>query len=418
MTLVTIGRFGQSFDVDANAWDLDGDQVKASGYIGNTDRALLALARQQIVWLAPPETDEQGVPVTFSSDATQDGYYRVVDCSVPMDVGRYTAKSLPWSASLVRVPHFQRPQIQVFSLGAVRGNVDSFIAGNVTPTVGYPGSLLTVTGATSSVPTSYASNNGDVKIDSDAAYHGTAGLESLYRVAPTAYYNGSVSVEQKIGGTWYPIVGREVKADAVDVRVNNGLIRLAAYTDGTATSSGIQIESVYSSGTLWGAVKTFNFRRSGNTLVTSGAVNVEILRNKPEECGIRLLYPCINATRATTLTVDITLRRGMRMADITMQTPTSTQWLVRSTIAMTATTGGYEATSNDANSQKHVFARRAATTLTGSNLDISYDAAATKSVFGLGVRETGGGTLWGTAADTMARWFGYVGTIQTVFSTS
>jgi hypothetical protein len=410
VTAVMIGRFGQSFDVDAAVWDVSGDEVKASGYIGNSDRSLIALARQQIIGLTPPESDERVVPVTFSSDATQDGYYRVVDTSVGMDAGRYTAKSLPWSASLVRVPHFQLPQVEVRSVGAVRGNVDSITVGSTLPTVGFPGSLLTLTGAQTSTANQYASNNGNVSVDYDAAY-----LDRLtyYRVTPTNFYNGACAVEQKIGSTWYPIVGREVKAAATDVRVNNGLIRLGAYTDGTANLSGIQMESTYASGASWGAVKTFNFRRSGTTLVTAGAQNVEILRNRPEECGIRLLYPCINATLATTLTVDIELKRGHRMCDVTMSTPSATQWLVRSSVAMTSATGGYQASADDANSQRHVFARRA-----GSNFDVSYDASATKSVFGLGVRETGGGSLWGTIGDTMNRWFAGVWTVQNIAAPS
>jgi hypothetical protein len=81
---------------------------------------------------------------------------------------------------------------------------------------------------------------------------------------------------------------------------------------------------------------------------------------------------------------------------------------------MSSTTGGYQASSDDANAQRHVYARRVATTLTGSNFDVSFDAAATKSVFGLGVRETGGGSLWGTIGDTMNRFFAYVGTTQTI----
>jgi hypothetical protein len=415
MTKVTIGRFGRSFDVDAHTWDVDGDLVRVQGYIDNSDDTLTALARQQLVGLTPPESDERVVPVTFAEDASQDGYYRVTGTAVAMDASRRAAGSLPWTASLVRVPHFQLPQVEVRSVGAVRGNVDSITVGTTTPTVGFPGSLLTLTGAQTSTANSYSSNNGGVTVDYDAAY-----LDRLtyYRVAPTSFYNGACAVEQKIGSTWYPIVGREVKAAATDVRVNNGLIRLSAYTDGTPASSGIQMESTHSSGASWGAVKTFNFRRSGATLVTDGARNVEILRNRPEEVGIRLLYPCINATLATTLTVDIELKRGHRMCDVTMSTPSATQWLVRSSVAMTSATGGYQASADDANAQRHVFARRAATTLTGSNFDVSYDASATKSVFGLGVRETGGGSLWGTIGDTMNRWFAGVWTVQNIAAPS
>jgi hypothetical protein len=411
VTKVTIGRFGSSFDVDAHTWDVDGDLVRAQGYIENTSDDLTALARQQLAGMSPPETDEQVVPVTFAEDPYQDGFYKVTAGAVAMDVNRRTAHSLPWTASLVRVPHFQRPEIEVRSLGKVRPNVDTITSGSTVPTVGFPGGLLTITGAQTSTPNQYASNNGTVSVDYDATYFNR---QTYYRVAPTAYYNGACTVEQKIGSTWYPVVGRQVKAAATDVRVNNGLLRLSAYTDGTANLSGIQMESTYSSGTLWGPVKTFGFRRSGTTLVTDGARNVEVLRNRPEEAIIRLSYPCINATLATTLTVDIRLPRGHRMADITLQTPSSTQWLIRSSVAMSSTTGGYQASADDANAQRHVYARRVATTLTGSNFDVSFDAAATKSVFGLGVRETGGGSLWGTIGDTMNRWFAYVGTTQTI----
>jgi hypothetical protein len=168
-------------------------------------------------------------------------------------------------------------------------------------------------------------------------------------------------------------------------------------------------------GSTWGAAKTFNFRRNGATLVADGPQSVQVLRNTPEEAKLRFVFPANTGSNRTYLTVDVRVRRGHRMADVTLTCPTAVQWLVRSSVAMASTTGGYQASADDADAQRHVITVRSATSLTGSNFDVLYTGSSTGPVvFGLGVRETSGATLWGTIGDTVARWFAFVGENQRI----
>lgn len=410
MTQITIGRFGGSgsFDVDAHTFDLSGANANVQGYIENTDRTLIALARQQLNGLSEEESDERVVPVTFASDSSLDGFYEVNSAAVEMDVGRYAAKSLPWSAQLTRVPNFRRPDIYLRSFGDVRDNVDSYTTVNTSPTVAFPGDVSAMTLPTTS-PTSMDTAFGLVAVSTHADFYNAI---SGYKVGASDFYDGACRVEQKIGSTWYPIVGRQHHAAATDLRVNNGLLRIAG-VDNT-TSSGLSFES-FVSGSTWGPTKTVNFRRSGATLVPSGPESVQVLRNTPEAVVIRFVFPANTGSVRTWLTVDVRLKRGHRVADVTMTAPYAVNWQLRFADAMSSTTGGYQASANDANSQRHVVFVRTATTLTGSNLDVQYTGTSTGPVvFGLGVRETGGASLWGTIGDTSARWFADVDDTQII----
>jgi uncharacterized protein YerC len=409
-TDITIGHFGTVVDVGLASWDVDGDTVRASGFISNTDATLRALCRQQLEGLVPPEADERVVPVVHTLDTSQSGYYAVTGGSVGQDVARYYGKSLPWSCSLVRVPNFSNPDIDILTEGEVRGNVSSYDDADVTPTIAVPADY-TVIDVPTTTPASYTTIFGSVAVSDDADYF--TRRHTVYRCEPADYYDGACRVEQKIGSTWYPVVGKQPKADPVDIRVNNGLLRIAGYLDGTVASSGIQMESSVS-GSTWGPVKTFNFRRSGATLVASGPETVQVLENKPNVVRVAYGFRANTGSVHTRLTVTVRLRRGHRMADITMESPASITWLVRASAAMVAATGGYQAVADDASAQRHVMAIRHASSLTGSDFDVLWTAGSDKTVFGLGVRETGGGSLWGTIADTMHRWFAYVAETQTI----
>jgi hypothetical protein len=227
-TEATFGRFGSTVDIGISAWDRDGDTVRVSGIVGHvSDATLLSIARQQLMGLGD-SPDDPVIPVTWATDSTQDGYYAVDSCSTPLDVNWRAAQALPFTIDLTRVLNFNRPDIEIRTFGKFRDNVDSFDATNVNPTICLPGDVIAATliGATST--TTLATETGNVLV-----YDGGAGATSLnnarttYKVAPSDYYDGSCRVEYKIGSTWYPLVGRQARAAATDVRVNNGLIRIA-----------------------------------------------------------------------------------------------------------------------------------------------------------------------------------------------
>jgi hypothetical protein len=417
-TDATIGRFGFTADIGISSWDRDGDQVKVTGYITNTDTNLLAVCRQQLLGLVD-SPDEPVVPVLFATDSTQNGYYSVDGASVPMDVSRYTARSLPFSVDMTRVLNFNSPDIEIRSLGVVRFNVDNWDATNVNPTIALPGdaSAATLVGATST--TTYATEVGNVLIYAGGV--GDTGLNNArttYKCAPADYYDGACRVEYKVGSTWYTLIGRQARAAATSVRVNNGLIRIAGLTGGTATDSGLTMDS-WVSGSTWGTnAKTVLFRRNAATWVQDGPQSAQVLRNTPEECVVRYAFPAKTTGESSILYVDVRLRRGHRMADVSMSYPgaTTVQHLLRSNVAMSnagTALEAYEATSADSDSQKHMFMARASTTLAAS-IDVSYDNPSSDvRVFGWGVRNTSG-SVWHTANDALQRWYAYVSEFQSV----
>jgi hypothetical protein len=322
-----------------------------------------------------------------------------------MDASRRAANSLPWTASLVRVPNFQQPDIEVFAIGGLRSNVDSILVADVNPTITIPYAGTGEFDTQGSVQLTTA--NGDLRIEGDDLLFNA---RRVYTVPATDYYDGAATVEQKIGSTWYPVVGRQIKAAPEDIRVNNGLIRIYGRTDATPALSGLSMES-WVSGSTWGPTKTLGFSDLA-TILLGGPVSVRVIANRPEETIVEWRFPvAAGGTAYTVLHVEVRLRRGFRIADVSAYTSETVNWTLKANVAMSAWSGGggWRANADDANAQRHVIFVRSAATLVGSNLEIDYTGADDRKSFGWGVTWPTGAGPWLGSADPRERWFAYVG---------
>lgn len=324
----------------------------------------------------------QNLPVTFTSKARLNGFYRV--SSGKADFNHYqdaAVLALDWTLSLERcgtefeIDHESRlsgPLTRNTSF-AVTGDRwlspplghYGFWAGNATPTAvsrtGVDGAIL----VWRSVPTLTNPR------------WGTTPAGALAGRVRFLDANGA----ERSGLNFTPAAtGWELSNGLVRVKVNGpGELDVAAYTGGAWHSK------------LW-------------TLSDGSALGLPtsatLLRNDLENIVLRLLWASTSAPGR--LTADITLRRGSRFAELYLRrNVAATLSVARSAVeAATAGTGYIRATANDADGNRYVLG--SAHTFTGDvvNGKISLAATTTLDAF-VGVAAAGSGAVAGDQPDNL-----------------
>lgn len=264
-------------------------------------------------------------PVSWTEDATIDGFYRVVRTDVtPYPVALATGVA-QYSVELERPIGLVSPLCENITNSITMTN-DHAVVGDtsticsvwavptealsvVSPTVatGLPaaGSRVTEDGALKLYRTTQASSSG------------------VWTVAPADFWESSARVEAMLSGsTFYPMVGRSFGATASNWRLNNALVRLTP-----TVVSGAVFGIEFYNGTSWSTVQDvrINSRSPSTPTYTRNAtidtiVGVSVLRNSPEACSLRITAKASAPTgsnadqvlRATNghATIDLTLRRG------------------------------------------------------------------------------------------------------------
>lgn len=389
-----VGRFGKPITVpEPEVWDQKGGTITVSGKVfvsPNTDA--VRLRDQLLGYLDNP--DEPIVPVIMDSEPRLTGYYRVVDVAVPTDQKALSVGALTYSVTLEPVAGFAQPYLESVISGALLTNVVGAVAADgyqfhVVPSVAMeyfrePQPLVYTRG----------SADGDLSLfTTNGAGLGQVAAPASFALTPANFYIGACTIEQ--GSPLQPVVGMMLaQPDLVNWRLSNGLVRVTP--NGTAGKLDI---SHWDWANAWSTPKTYQI--TGTTL--AGALynprSLTIARNSVEECVIRL--GCASSVQGIAfgrINLDISLRRGDRLARIYLTSDRADQWQVKrdTTEAATAITygavtlGGIRATNNDGDINRYVLlSYQAAVTSDLVNGKLTQNALSTTMDIGIGL-ESGG----------------------------
>ena len=358
--------------------------------------------------------DEPVIPVVDSSgQAPLNGFFRLLDVSYPTDPTTIASQRVPFTVTLEQVASSHMPLVELRTLGALRTNAHSILVGSTSPSVALPNDAGAL---------DLGFNKGGV-CDSDTGNVVILADSDLldgrisYGLAASVWYEGAATLQLDPGvADPYSITGRQVEVvnSASAWVIHNGLVRL------TSGATGNEFEIDAFDGTAWGNSKTFKLRglAVGDVSIVGARVAMTVLRNSPNVVSIRVAHTGNLGTSYFTVTVDITLRRGMRMFDISVATSdgTTTKWGLanQDSEAASAITGGMAATAEDADNQKYVVAIAPACSVSSDGLYL--DTAASSATFGLGITgsSTGSDTAFTTTSSLIAAWYASLSETQRV----
>lgn len=340
--------------------------------------------------------DESVVPVTWDQDATWDGYYRPVEVRVNDSPTMLEAGFCPAHVSMRRVAGAASAQFETTAAIIVMTNAHGVPTTDPSGIVGLPYTDLqeasipadVAIGATFSSFLSGTSLTTDSGVVRYARTGNTTARVMRWRwyTPPAYYYDASCKFEQSYGGTYYPLHGKQVLVASNAWRISNGLVRVTV----TATT----IDVSHYDGSQWDTVKSWTLAGiTGGPSLQEQPV-VRVTKNAAHCVSVKLVVGMETSVSSTTL--DITLRRGMRIASFVVNSNYTSDWYIQNSEAGTALTGGFRATSTDAAGNRYVVASPSAQTNTLASGRLKLTAAAQTFRFGIGsdVGATGSGQLW------------------------
>lgn len=303
---ISIGRAGRDTNLtlrSPRSWSVNGTEADLSGALTATTYARLALLRHQVAGLAD-NPDEPIVPVNWTGDASVDGFYEVLDASVPMPPRGIAALRLEYRVRLRRVAVY--PDINSLMIGnTVRTNSHGIAKASTVPWWATPAdaSMDLISGATATTRTA---ETGTLRVqyttDGTVIYDRT----NRWQVAASDYYDGAARVELWDGtsGGWFAAIGRRLPNTnpSAGWRMTNGLVRVSI------AGAGLITVEHYVSGS-WSVSKTYKLT-AGTGPTTLGAFKtVTIIHNAAEVVTVRLGLEQATGTEYQ-MSLDLTLRRG------------------------------------------------------------------------------------------------------------
>lgn len=407
MAVFQIGRLFSDYDVDitrsswaGSRWSVSGDVV-----LPGANRADEGVAiRDQIIGMNG-NPDEPFVAVQWSEDPTLDGFYRLVGVRCEGGQMFLTDGLLSWSAELDRVTAGQSAPLESICSWQLLTNNRSVTAGTYSAVDvtqwAVPGEAFevgasgTVSGSETSLvgsPDTIATGFGTVYRVGNNVTLPASGIWA-WSVDPGDYYEANCLVTTDFGAaTDQKVFGRRSDRSTNWV-VSNGMIRF--FVDAAASNT-LRVEKW--TGAAWTRVNSTNFRFEYDT----SAVEYEamtILRNSPECVAVRLACRWSGAF-IMRVYIDLTIMRGSWMVYGYLSVPSNFAGYGKAAIettgsvASTAITGGFRATSADASgNQLIVVTGTPACTDTVASGKTETTAVTGSLSFGLSAAETGGSTL-------------------------
>lgn len=330
------------------------------------------------------------VPVIFAEKTELNGYYQVASVTISQSTYLETNVWLfPWTMDLTWIGNDTNTDIESRLSGAqTRANAYSGtgVRWHAAPVgaVGY--------WAGASIPgiVNRTSVDGVIPVHTNITF----GIDPTWGCPIASYANGRVRILSdgvERSGITFPL-------DVANWEMNNGLVRIKPL------SSGGVLEISAWTGAAWQA-KTWDIQESGSFVSIGSSISATPLFNEYELCAVRLMD---STTTAGRITVDITLRRGSRFAEIYIQTETSTSLkIVRATTeAGTVSTNGawVRPTTADAAGNRYIVG--SSQTLTADAAHGGFSLAATVSLgafVGVEIASAPSGDL---AADLFAQYLG------------
>lgn len=399
MAVFEIGRLFSDYDVDILSASFVGSRLSVTGDVVLSGAAKVdqgKAIREQIIAMRD-NGDEPFVAVQWSQDSTVNGFYRVVGLTCGASQMTLVEGYLSWAAELERVTAGQSPPLESVASWQLRTNNRSVTSGSFTGINvwqwGAPGAAFDL-GPTSgtvsgqlvglSGPLTLATGFGSAYIVAGVAVpaNGTMG----WSVDPASYYDAACTVTTDYGTATDQLVFGRRADSTTNWMVSNGMVRFFV----EPTNETLTVEH-WKSG-AWRQANSTNYRfQWGGTTIDYQTMTV--LRNSPECVVVRL--GCRIASTLMRVYVDLMLLRGSSMVYGYLSVPSGiTGWSYGGTlgiqttasVASTAVTGGFRATTADANSLQYVLVTGAPactdTLATGRTVT---SAAATSLSFGISV---------------------------------
>lgn len=427
----TIGRVGVATGsggdglslTDPFDWKVNGRQVTITGrHVAATDAAATWFA-EQIMGLDPAlNLDEPSIPFTSTAVPTLNGFYSVD--SAQAEVGRGAlgtgTRFVDWQVSMRRAVDSAKPRIEIpHAYAFLTNSLSATLADNA---IGYPqsGTLLRQSFLPNSRP-SVATEHGNIYWpyqQNGASQVGQAAYYAAqYHVTPGSYYAGGVRIYGANGNA----VGRRdlvlaTGAPGTGLTISNGRVRISL-------ESTTEIKVSWFNNPAWSPGLAFKIQETTGAYQHTYAA-ATVIKNAPDECILRLVsfyddptfYGTTPAPRSGT--VDISIRRGDRIARIAASSIYTAGWKLYSsagTMAATSATGGIRSTSAVDGSLYIIMASNNAATRDLANLALSSTGTA-KTLFGLGLADSVGSPAgnWGGTDSLIAQFFYTHATTQRV----
>jgi hypothetical protein len=331
------------------------------------------------------------VPVTFTNKADRNGYYLVKDTGAKLMSWTGEVITCDWNLTLTRLGTDTEVDLESRLSGASARN-NSFAATGErwhAPPIGHYGYW---TGSTQPATVTRTGADGAMTVYRGLPTAVNPTINPRWGCPVSSYLAGRCRILdlnglERTGSNWTTAAsGWELNNALVRVRplTSSGVLEISAYTDGGWQS------------------KSWDIQSGG---VSIGAFDsMSVLHNEPEMCVLRLL----RSQSPGRITVDVTLRRGARFAELYVQAAfSSTLKVVRaSTEAGTAGTGYVRATADDGAGNRYIVGSALTHTADTANGGLSLAATTTLDAF-IGVIAAGASAVSGDqAADLYAQYLG------------
>jgi len=314
---IRLGRMPYGILGNLETLEFDGEGLSMSGRVapvGDGDRvATLAVRREQLLGLASP-WDTTTQPIIVRDDPSITGHY--ADLSVRTDIDHMGSGHFRWQLSGRRLLGRDVPGHELHQVGGLRSNSHAVLVGSVSPWAAIPAAATEFFSGESS-----ASSTFDLTRVSDTGSVGfyiyATGFNrriAYFVCPPENHWDGAALIT--LGASLHPVTGRQVwDSDAAtnSWRIGNGLVRVSQ----SATAGELLVESIGVANSTW-TPENYSLRYDAAGSLITAFTTFTVLVNTPEVCSVRVGMRA-GANRHRQL-LDITVRRGDRLAEFTWRT--------------------------------------------------------------------------------------------------
>lgn len=365
MSIFEIGRVFDGIDVDVTSTYSSGDQLSVSGdlllgAVSAANRPGVGAAVRDRLMSLTANKDEMVVPVTWSEDPTVDGFYEPLSVSFSPSSLFAVEGTGSWQLELRRFGGGSLPQVEVYGTHTARSNSHSITTTTLNGSTDYrrifvPAAAIDYWHGAQSTAVTRTSASGALS----GWYYGNTPISvtSTFTVAPADYYDGACEIRTTFGAaTSQLVLGRYAPRPFDGLTLSNGLARVFLHP---SIDTAFEVE-VYDGSAWENLISGVGWRiehdyGGGSTHSWDlSTASVQILRNSPERCTIRLvLAEAATVAQFGRVWVDLTVRRGdpFVLGTVRSDTMGSLSGVVAlepttSTIS-TALTGGMRASTTD-----------------------------------------------------------------------
>lgn len=432
--IISIGRVFDGYEADVGTAAWSGDTLTLTGEVylgaGVANRVDVAKAMRDRFTALADNRDETVVAVRWTEDSTIDGFYRPLAAGAAFSQASLNDGYLSWEVEMRRAGGGSLPQVEVYGMHAVRTNPHSITNASLSnPFTGYPDAAYdSWAGAEVLFGATRVSATGTIYLGKPFVTLPTA-FPTTFSVPVADHYDGACGIRTTYGAATSQLVGgRWAPSSWVGVTLSNGLIRVSKHASSDTglfieVYDGTQWEPLHASTTSWIVESDW----AGGTMNWLwGSAGMQILRNSPEACSIRLFTPqaAVQGTFGR-VWLDLTVQRGKRhisgvvRSDEAGNSDSNKFALEPSTsIAATALTGGVRATANDAQGNRAVWGAAGFGSITNNLVSgrlVQTSAGLTQMPFFVGVELTGSAATGEDAAQQIIyQWYDVASETQRV----